>query len=189
VPDWTDVQSGLWTAIPPFDVALITIPFWADSSELYLSEVASLNPAAVFLGGEKRVSPFLLVQLGGGVEGLQYQALLSEGDESVAIWRGPFESRQELSDPWSVALSAEEIRRFFDRALVAGLPTTSRVEWQCDTQDGAVAVFVYYDGNRVGRISYVNSRRPSAELRELLRELFLATGSRDPRLRVYEDAA
>ncbi|MCP4203150.1 MAG: hypothetical protein GY769_14605 [bacterium] len=187
--DWTNIQSGVWTVIPPLDVALITIPRWEDSPEIYLSKVVFLNPAAVSLGSEKSVSRFLLVQLGGGVEGLRYQALLSEEDESVTIWRGPFESQQKLFEPQSVVVPAEKIRRIFGSVAVSGLRTTSRVEWQCDTLDGAVAVFVYYDGDRVGRIAYVNSRRPSVALRRVLRELFLATGSTDKRLTVYEDAA
>lgn len=186
--DWTNVQSGLRTVIPPLNAALVTPPPWQESTDSYLSELASLNPSASLLGRESGLPRFLLIQLGGGVEGLEYQALLSEGVESAMIWRGPFESRQELGEPWSESLSSQEIGRFFTLVEAAGLPADSSVEWQCDTQDGAVAVFAYYDGDRVGRVSYVNSRRPAADLLELLRDLFLATGSMDIRLTVYEQA-
>jgi hypothetical protein len=174
---WNNVQAGVFTAIPPLGAVLIARPYWYSDSETFFGDALSANAGPERWGTSTHAgTTFLLLQLGGGVEGLQLQVLLEETGVAT-VWLLDFEADHDwLPEPVILAVDPEVTGRAFDLAREVGLPAVSEAWWTCGALDGGVNSFVMVERQKVGRLSYLNSLRPAEELVSLKEELLHALG-------------
>lgn len=174
---WDEVQDGVFAALPPLDAVLIARPYWSSKADDFFREVLAENPGAVpwraDLGGEREV---LLLQFGGGVEGLRLQILVEKSGRAWVWMLGPHQEHSWLPSGEVREIGKEVAARAFRFARSSGLPGRSRVVWVCGALDGGVRSFTLATGEGVGRVTYLNSQEPPEDLRSLERGVLEALG-------------
>lgn len=176
---WKEVQDAEITVVPGLSLVLVSPPQWKGEPDQYLARFAADNPSARLLTGSPSVPRFLLVQWGGGVEGLSKQVLLT-ADGTLRVWNiGVSSEAEESGAPHRRLLDRDVAKRLLKLSDGAPFPAGEiRFEYSCGAQDGGVTALTYYDGVELGRVQYQNGRRPKAPFAELAVELgYLAEGA------------
>jgi len=189
---WRDYKSVQWSEIaiiPPLELAVVT-PRKGDlrKPSVQRQEIAKFlaaNPSATLLAAEERPFPrFLLVQFGGGFEGLYHQYMIHEGTDAIYSWKmtQPTLDIGELDEnhlPPAKVISVPKgtVQRLLAKAETAQLANSQRLCLDCNILDGGVSSYTYSDGNRVGRLLLHNYRVPPLEVRELGLEIERYVGS------------
>ena len=159
---WRDLQSGTFTVVEPLKLVIVMPPPWLGESE-FLRTFSALNPSAVPLSESSKPPQFALIQVGGGVEGIELQILLEESGR-LRAW-GRRRQRTDGSDTLhlvheaqlSEAQSLKVLRSAFDQ------PTSedAQIFWNCRMLDGGVRSLTTFDGRNLLRSHWVNNRSPS----------------------------
>jgi len=168
-PPSGDSSAAACNAIPELGVVLVMSPQGADSQNVF-SAFEGQHPIAQRLpSADIPVPPFLVLQKGDGVEGLQVQlSLTSDGQLCIRERRFGMRSLQ-LVERYDIEGHASS--RLFVLARESGLATKSTAEGNWGWLDGRMLALMYYDGSSVGRAQFLNNRPPSAALAPLARAL------------------
>jgi len=169
---WKEVQGAEVTIVPDLDLALISPPHWKGDPDDYLAHFTSDNPAAKVLTLSSSLPRFLLVQRGGGVEGLSKQVLLT-ADGSLRVWNpGIFSEAEKFGAPNRRLLDRDVTDRLLQLSDDAAFPAGEIwFEYTCGALDGGVIALTYFDGVVLGRVQYQNGRRPQGTFAQVVAEL------------------
>lgn len=174
---WNQVQAGVFSPVPPLGAVLVARPYEYSSSESFFRDVLAANPdAEPWSAREGDGAEHLLLQFGGGVEGLKLQVLIETSGRAWVWMLGPEEEHSWLPDPAAREIGRETAARAFRLARESGLPDRSYVVWVCGALDGGVQSFTLAAEDGVGRISYLNSQEPPEKLDALQREILEVLG-------------
>lgn len=169
---WTNLQAGTFTIVEPLNLVLVTPPPWLDPNE-FMQSFLDVNPTAVAISESSSPPPFVLVQFGGGVEGLMAQVLLGDSGK-VTGWsrRGRWTND---TDGLRIAregyLQPDQTSRLFELATAQSNQSGARFYWNCRLQDGGASSLTTFDGEELSRSHWVNSRWPSESASEVFEAL------------------
>lgn len=172
VPVWLDVQTGQFGFVRRLGVEIVSPGcLWDMRPDQFFARFEELNPEAVRLPHDSHPVPrFLIMQKGGGVEGLSLQVVLT-ADGLASIWELPWlhgVDVTQLPSERNTQVPPSAVERLFQLASDADLSSQRRVEWRYNVLDGGVQSVALFDGRRLGRVHHVNSVEPAGALRELV---------------------
>jgi len=169
---WREVQGAEITLVPGLHLVLVSPPEWKGEPDEYIAGFTSDNPSATGLTGFSSVPRFVMLQRGGGVEGL-YKQLLLTADGSLHLWHlGVHSDAKKLGSPHRRLLDRAVVDRLLQISDEAAFPAGEiRFEYSCGALDGGVTALTYFDGVVLGRVQYQNGRRPKGIFAKIVAEL------------------
>jgi hypothetical protein len=158
VTDWTDIQSGALALVPILGAMVVMPPAWQDR-DAFLADFERANPEAMPFSAAT-VPPFILVQIGRRVEGLELQALLQQTGV-VTVWSVGTDpaTGSDILRPISEERLSVHVTEDLFASAVRGIPAgTGQVDWNCSMLDGCTHSLIVFDGERLSRGHWVNCR-------------------------------
>lgn len=169
---WSDVQTGHFASIAPLQLGVLMPPPWLDRQE-YVAEFERANPAARAAGDLSQLPGFVLIQLGGGAEGVQRQVLLLD-DGRATVWArrrdygNGLDALEVVREPAIRPSEASHLVVASHRLLAKGLAT---VHWSCTALDGAAVSILALNSGQLARGHWVNYRHPPPDAMRIVNRL------------------